>query len=68
MSGIASSFWTSDDRLREGQQSGADLEFGVLRRSQIDFGADLVALQKEANPSPSSTEGQTPYTVSTGLS
>jgi len=27
-----------------------------------------VALQKEANPSPSSTEGQTPYTVSTGLS
>jgi len=68
MSGISSSFWTSHDRLREGPQPDADLQFGVLRRSQIDFGAHLVALQKEANHSPSSTECQTPYTVSTGLS
>ena len=52
MYGIASSFWTSDDRLRKGQQPGADLQFGVLRRSQIDFAADLVVLPKEANHSP----------------
>ena len=52
MYGISSSFWTADDRLREGQQPGADLQMGVLCRSQIDFEAHLVVLQKEANRSP----------------
>jgi hypothetical protein len=47
MSGISSSFWTSDHRIRERQQPRANLQFGVLRRSQIDFEADLVVPRKK---------------------
>src|SRR5580704_4747738 len=47
ISGISSSFWTSDYCFRQCQQPGADFQFGVRRRIQVDFEPHLLVLQKK---------------------